>query len=70
MFPPLSFNDISLMLSVNALILLAIVHIASPYMGHTNLTINKKKLRKTAIATSVTFLILIGFKILGLITGF
>jgi hypothetical protein len=42
--------------------------LASPYYGHTNLTINKKKLENAAIASGTLFLIMVAIRIINIIT--
>ena len=67
--PPLTFLDLSLLLSVDALILLIIVQLASPQYGLTNLTINKKKLQNAALLTGLLLLLTIAINIINLITS-
>jgi hypothetical protein len=64
---PLSFWDISLWLAITAIILLTTSELISPYFGKTNLLINKKKLRNTALAVSTLFLITVAIRIITII---
>lgn len=64
---PLSFWDISLWLAITAIILLATSELISPYYGKTNLIINKKRLRNTALAVSALFLITVAMRVITII---
>jgi hypothetical protein len=64
--PPLDFTDLILLSVAGALILLFMAELTSPQYGLTNLTINKKKLRRAALATSLMFLITIILEIIGI----
>lgn len=64
---PLSFWDISLWLAITAIILLATSELISPYYGKTNLIINKKRLRNTALAVSAIFLITVAIRVITII---
>jgi hypothetical protein len=65
---PLSFWDISLWLAITAIILLITSELISPYYGKTNLIINRKRLRNTAITISLLFLITVAIRIATIIT--
>jgi hypothetical protein len=67
--PPLTFSDLSLLLTVDAIILLIIAELASPSYGLTNLTINKKKLKNAALATGLLFLVTVAIRIINIITS-
>jgi len=66
---PLSFWDISLWLAVTAIILLVTSELISPYYGKTNLLINKKRLRHTALTIGILFMITVAIRIYGIITS-
>ena len=66
---PLSFWDVSLWLAVTSIILLITAELISPYYGQTNLIIDKKKLRKTALIVGIIFLITVAIRIYGIITA-
>jgi len=66
---PLSFWDISLWLAVTAIILLTTSELISPYYGKTNILINKKRLRQTALTTGILFMITVAIRIYGIITS-
>ena len=66
---PLSFWDISLWLAVTAIILLITSELISPYYGKTNILINKKRLRQTALTIGILFLITVTIRIYGIITS-
>jgi hypothetical protein len=68
--PPLTFSDISLLLTVGTIILLIAVEISSNSYGKTNHIINKKKLRNAAFVTSALFFVTVGIRIIGIIIGF
>jgi len=58
---PLNLWYISIWLAVTTIILLVTAELISPYYGRTNLAIDKKRLRRVALATGIlcltTFLI-------------
>jgi hypothetical protein len=64
---PLVFWDISLWLAITAIILLVTSELISPYYGKTNLIINKKRLRNTALVVSTLFLITVAVRIASII---
>jgi hypothetical protein len=64
---PLGFWDISLLLAITAIILLITSELLSSYYGKVNILINKKRLRNTAIAVSVLFLITLAIRISSII---
>jgi hypothetical protein len=66
---PLSLWDISSVLAVTAIVLLATSEILSPYYGAANLKISKKRLRNSAIATSIMFLVTVAVRIATIIYG-
>jgi hypothetical protein len=55
---PLSFWDVDLLMAVIGIILLVASEMLSPYYGRTNIIINRKRLRNTALTVSVLFLII------------
>jgi len=64
---PLGFWDISLLLAVTAIVLLITSELLSPYYGRANLKISRKKLKNTAIATSILFLATVGIRVITII---
>jgi len=64
---PLSFWDISLWLAVTAIILLITSELISPYYGKTNILINQKRLKNTALTMGILFLITVAIRIYGII---
>jgi hypothetical protein len=60
---PLTFSDVSLVLAVTSIVLMISSELSSPYYGHTNLIIDKKKLRNVAYATGILFLLTVAIKI-------
>lgn len=54
--PPFTFEELSLLYAVNAIVLLITSEIVSKGFGETNLIINVKNLQFAAIATLVLFL--------------
>lgn len=56
--PPLNITDLSLLFSLGAIFLLITDALLSPYYGQTNILINKKKLRKSALIVSILFFII------------
>ncbi len=65
--PPFSLSDLSLLMAVSAIILVITADIVSPYDGTANLTINKKRLRNAALATSLMFLLTVAYTIISII---
>ncbi len=55
--PPLVFTDFSLLFAVGTIVLLLTAELSSPYYGHTNFTVNRRKLKDAAYATGIIFLI-------------
>lgn len=66
---PLSLGDVSLVLAVTAIVLLVTSEILSPYYGAANLKINKKRLRNSAMTTSILFLVTVAIRIATMILG-
>ena len=66
---PLSLWDVSLVLAVTAIVLLITSEILSPYYGGANLKINKKRLKNSAITTSILFLVTVAIRIATMIYG-
>jgi len=64
---PLTFWDISLWLAVTAIVLLITSELISPYYGRTNLLINKKRLKNTALTVSILFLATVTIRIANII---
>lgn len=64
---PLGFWDISLLLAIMAIMLLATSEILSPHYGKINIMINRKRLRNTALATSIIFLITVAIRIIDIL---
>ena len=64
---PIGFWDISLLLAITAIILLITSELVSPHYGKTNILINKKKLKNTAITVSILFLITVAIRIISII---
>jgi hypothetical protein len=64
---PLGFWDINLLLAVTAIILLITSEMLSSQYGKTNILINRKKLKNTAITVSTLFLISIAIRIVDII---
>jgi hypothetical protein len=56
-FPPLNASDVIILLAVGAIILLIAAELTSPANGLQNLTINKKRLQKIALTTTVILLL-------------
>jgi uncharacterized membrane protein len=59
---PLSFSDISLVLAVIAVVLLATSELVSTYQGRS-LAIEKKVLRRTALLFGFAFLFTVGIRV-------
>jgi len=66
---PLTFNDVSLWLAVTSIILLITSELISPHYGRTNLLINKKLLRNTALILGTLFLLTVAIRIITIIAS-
>ena len=66
---PIGFWDISLWLAVTSIILLATAELISPYYGRTNLLIDKKRLKQTALLLGILFLTTVAIRIYSIITS-
>lgn len=66
---PLSLWDVSLWLAVTSIILLATSELLSPHYGQTNLLLNKKRLKQTALALGILFLITVAIRIYAIIAS-
>jgi hypothetical protein len=64
---PLGLWDISLWLAVASIILLATAELISPYYGHLNLLIDKKKLRKVALLMGMIFLLTVAIRVISIV---
>jgi hypothetical protein len=64
---PLNTDDLSLLLAITALILLVTSELLSPYYGKVSLSINKKRLRNTALAFSILFLATVALRVASII---
>jgi hypothetical protein len=64
---PLGLLDISLLLAITAIILLITSELVSLHHGKTNILINKKKLKNTAVTVSILFLVTVAIRILSII---
>jgi hypothetical protein len=65
--PPFTFLDLSLLLTVDAIMLLIITELASPKYGLTNLTINKKKLQNATLTIGLLFFVTFIIQIINII---
>jgi len=65
---PFGFWDISLWLAVVAIILLATAELISPYYGHLNLLIDRRRLRRVALVMGMLFLVTVALRIINLIS--
>lgn len=66
---PLNFWDISLWLAIIAIILLVTSELISPYYGHRNILLNKKKLRSAALIWSTIFIVIVLVRLIVNIIG-
>ena len=64
---PLDFWNISLMTAITAIILLVTSEMLSPNYGKVHIKIDRKKLKKIAIAFSIVFLATVAMRIIGII---
>jgi len=64
---PLNLWDASLLLATIAIILLITSELLLPRYGRVSVLINKKRLRNTATAVSVLFLVTVAMRIAGII---
>jgi hypothetical protein len=66
-FPPLIFSDITLLLTVCAIILLIAAELTAPSHGLTNLTLNQKRLRSAALVFGILLLVTVAVRIASII---
>jgi len=64
---PLGLWDISLWLSITAIVLLITSELLSPYYERTNIYINTKRLRNAALTVSLLFLATVAIRIISII---
>lgn len=65
---PLDFWNISLWLSITAIILLITAQLVSAYEGPASLLIDKKRLKTAALAVGLLFLTTVAMRIYGMVT--
>ena len=65
MILPLNFDDLSILLAITAVILLVTSELLSSF--YRRILINKRKLRRAAIAFSIFFLVTVAIKIANII---
>jgi hypothetical protein len=68
--PPVNLLDVSLLLALEAMVLLITAELASPHYGQTNLIINKRKLRTAARDLVILFLITVAIHVVNIIITF
>jgi len=61
------FPDLSLWLAVTAIILLITSELLSPSYGSTNIYINNKRLKNSALAISILFLATLAIRIINMV---
>jgi hypothetical protein len=64
---PLDLWEINLLVAVISILLLSTSEFLSLSHGKINMLIDKKKLRKTAIATSIIFLITVAIRVVTIV---
>ena len=64
----LTYQDISLLLAITAIILLLTSEIISSYQGKITILINKQRLKDIALVVSMLFLITVVIRIYHLVT--
>jgi Ni,Fe-hydrogenase I cytochrome b subunit len=60
---------VSLWLAITGIILLITAQLASAYDGEATILIDQKKLRTTAVAVGILFLITVAIRIYGIVTS-
>jgi hypothetical protein len=60
---PLTFWDVSLLITITVIILLITSELLSPRYGKINIRINKKRLRKATLTFAIVFLALVAIRI-------
>lgn len=66
---PVDFWNLSLWLTVTAIILLITAQLVSAYDGQASLLIDKKRLKNTAFITGILFLATVAIRIYGIIAS-
>jgi len=65
----LDLGELSILIAVTAIILLAASQLISSYNRRFNILLDRKKLRRVAIAFSVLFLIAVGIRLIEIINS-
>ena len=60
---PLTFWDLSLLLTITVIVLLITSELLSPHYGRINIRISKKRLRKATVVFSLVFLATVAIRI-------
>jgi hypothetical protein len=63
---PLSFWDVSLLLTITVIVLLITSELLSPHYGRINIRISKRRLRRATLAFSLVFLTTVAIRILSI----
>jgi hypothetical protein len=63
---PLSFWDVSLLLTITVIVLLITSELLSPHYGRINIRISKRRLRRATLAFSLVFLATVAIRILSI----
>ena len=66
---PLTLWDISLWLAITAITLLITAQLVSSYHGQPDIYINKKRLKRTALAFGTLFMVTVAIRIMGIISS-
>ncbi len=66
---PLTFSDISLLLAIQAIVVLLSSELLSPNYGGTSTLINRRRLRNAGIVLSLAFLVTVAIRIISIVTG-
>jgi hypothetical protein len=67
---PLDLLNVSLLLAIIALVLLITSELFLPHQRKANILINRKKLRKSAIAFAVLFVVTIAIRTISIILNY
>lgn len=66
---PLDFWNINLWFAVTSITLLLTAQLASAYDGNATLLIDQSKLKNTAIAMGILFLVTVAIRVYGIVTS-
>lgn len=65
---PMSFWDLGLWIAVITIILLITLELTTPYSGHVNLAIDRRRLRRITLILTIIFILTVAVRIYEILT--